>query len=589
MTTFLSKSGSSPPSLQQVALNPRIRAELIKHGATPEQADEYCAMVRKAVDDSKNWDGIVTLHHILPENCGWWCRFRKVKWNLAPVAYPLHVMLHAQLVFMFPLHRSFRAALHIVGMKQWINGDEKVIRWREQICVWYAAGKTTTWIAKQIGMHRCTVKKWIRAWRVPMRTLSAACTDPKKAKFKDRIINWYGGGKTLNWIASRVEVSDGTICNWLRDWGIRVRGHSEASTHPKKTKHKTHIIAWYSAGESCTRIGEQLGVTGGSIARWLHEWEAPIRRRGESKVSPKKAKHKNIIIEWYRAGKSPQWIGKQIGVSSSAIRAWTSEWAIPTFFNHRKITFKTRVIKWYQTGKSTLWIADQVGVSASQIPLWLHEWRVHVHAASQPNAKKAKYKTRIVAWYAAGETLGWISKQVGMSEQAISDWMCSWKVPTRGVSQTKVRLEKARYKDSICQWYKAGKSARWISEQVGVSDGCVSLWLREWKVPSYNSRLKTTYKDRIISWCRAGKTLRWIGEQIGAGNTTIYGWLREWKVPAFRNHQKLTYKARVIGWHQAGKSLVWMAERVGVHQTTIGLWLRKWKETPELQQLRQAA
>jgi hypothetical protein len=69
-----------------------IKKELVRRGATKEQAEGYITLLKTFEKQSK---GEGQVHHALPQNCGWWERIAEGEWNKVIVKKHLHVALHA--------------------------------------------------------------------------------------------------------------------------------------------------------------------------------------------------------------------------------------------------------------------------------------------------------------------------------------------------------------------------------------------------------------------------------------------------------------------------------------------------------------
>ena len=205
----------------------RIQKELVKHGATLEQAKYY---VRRIKECEKLSGGSGHAHHILPSGCGWWKRYSNAKWNLVLVSIELHISLHADLCHVFPDNQSLKRAL-----------------------------KITTSLLR-----------------------------PSKLAFlkrnkKEEIIRRYSGGSSAKKISNGLGVNDTTITRWLKEWGVPVRTYGDAAASEKTVlakKNKEYIISCYAAGRSSLSISRNIGVNYQTILNWLRKWDVEIRKRG---------------------------------------------------------------------------------------------------------------------------------------------------------------------------------------------------------------------------------------------------------------------------------------------------------------------
>lgn len=195
----------------------RIKKELRAHGATPAQAKGYVSLVKKFERQSA---GVGEVHHILPK--AEWKRFRRCRWNLVRVHWGLHVALHGYLVSMFPGDDKLLAGLRASTMRRRTDSQKKR-RFKDRIVKWYQAHRSAEWISERAGVSPGIVWAWLRSWGVKTRSLSEAFTLPQKEKFKAQIIRWRIAGKTSDWIAKKIKVSQTTIWRWLHEWGVPTR------------------------------------------------------------------------------------------------------------------------------------------------------------------------------------------------------------------------------------------------------------------------------------------------------------------------------------------------------------------------------
>jgi transposase len=341
----------------------RVKQELSKKGATERDAESYIVLARDFVERSKTYDGTVNPHHLLPRQCGWWRKFGRCKWNLAPVAWQLHVSLHAQLCFMFPLNRKMRRGLNATTVQP---EDEMKLRNKDRIMKWYVDEcRDAPWIAQQLGRSNTVILIWLHNWGVTIRPRGSANRHPKQ-RCKDQIIKWYKAGRSSTWIAKRIGASTGVL-KWLRKWGVTMRSNSGAHTNVKKSKYKDDILAWYAKGRCPSWIAKQIGMGDNTVRRWLQEWGVTLRPIGTAHTSAQKSKCRDRIIKWYAAGHGSPWIAKRVGMDSVTIINWLREWGVTIRHQprsprpHRFKLDAKRIVSLYRQGKSPNKIALLLG------------------------------------------------------------------------------------------------------------------------------------------------------------------------------------------------------------------------------------
>ena len=264
----------TPPRSTEFGRSPsgrrRIHQELVKHGATSEQATMYCNLVDYFVDLSKQ-ECVTEKHHILPRQSGWWKKYQNAKWNIAVISWQLHGSLHAVLCHIFPTNKALWNAAWITSNT--FRGNEKKLRIKAEIIRLYQKGKSCPHIGKRYGRCPDTIRNWLKEWNIPRRTLY------KTLEHKPEIIHLYQGGKSAEQIGKKFGASIYTILRRLKYWGIPI--HSGGIYYGnKKSKYRSEIIHLYQIGKSAGWIADKLGVSRSTIYAWLKEWGIQIRKRG---------------------------------------------------------------------------------------------------------------------------------------------------------------------------------------------------------------------------------------------------------------------------------------------------------------------
>lgn len=251
----------------------RVVSELRKHGATREQALGYVRLAKQFEKESKE---LGELHHLLPANCGWFKIFKNCKWNLVRITWAAHICLHAYLMHLFKENRRLAQAVIAVSMR-----------------------------------------------RNP--------GNPKKHKFKNKIIKWYELGDPYRIIAKRVGVSPWSIIDWLKKWGIKTQLKRENAVPLLRTKLrlKLKIIRLYKNGARTRELAKMVGCNSITIWLWLRKWNV-AKNRAEAHSDYRKEKLKHKIIKYYNQGKSFRWIGKKLGIHKCTLPIWLTHYGIKT-------------------------------------------------------------------------------------------------------------------------------------------------------------------------------------------------------------------------------------------------------------------
>ena len=246
-------------------------------GAARRQAQDYVRLIVKFEKESR---GNGEDHHILPRNCGWWKKYEKSKWNLVRVEWTLHIALHAYLSYILPENTRLAAAL--IGSALRTRKDSvKKLKYKKQVISWRLQKKSARWIANKIGIKSpCSIHRWLRSWGIQPFPPGTIRTSPKKAKFKEQIINWYRDEeKPLLWISKKINITSSVIGTWLDSWGVELRGYID----PRKQMFKKQIIKLYKRGLSTEKVGKILDIKGATIWKWLKFWG--VKTRGHSEAN----------------------------------------------------------------------------------------------------------------------------------------------------------------------------------------------------------------------------------------------------------------------------------------------------------------
>jgi hypothetical protein len=239
--------------------------ELMKHGATKTQALLYVTLVSMFSKFSSGGD----THHILPRGCGWWKKYEKASWNLIPLSWGYHIALHAVLFVIFPNNRRLLGALKFtVGGKRLTKHETH----KEQIITWYAAGKSTYWIAEKVGITPPTVNEWLTGWGIDLRSIGEAKQwNPPNP---DELIRRYEAGEAAKVIGEKEGVADNTVKAFLIRNGVSIRGVDYAKWIPSNPK---EIIQLYLNGRGVKGIGTLYGVSHRAVNTFLRDNGIPLR------------------------------------------------------------------------------------------------------------------------------------------------------------------------------------------------------------------------------------------------------------------------------------------------------------------------
>jgi lambda repressor-like predicted transcriptional regulator len=171
------------------------------------------------------------------------------------------------------------------------RGVERQLRLKPEIIRLYQRGRSSLWIGHKLGIAASTIGKWIKSGGIMMRSPGESNTlsrvGNKKSKYKSEIILLYQKSrKSPPWIGNNFGLCPATILAWLREEGIPIRSRSDSCSLSKvgnkKSKYKSEIISAYQKGKTLAWVGKQFKLSNVTVKNWLKEWGIQIRSFSEA-------------------------------------------------------------------------------------------------------------------------------------------------------------------------------------------------------------------------------------------------------------------------------------------------------------------
>jgi transposase len=205
---------------------------------------------------------------------------------------------------------------------------------KEQLKQWYKVeGKTTVEIAELVGVGDCTVGVWLNDYKIPKKNFSEAKLKGKQKPSEQQLRQWYETEKkTTTEIAKIVGVGNCTVGHWLNEYKIPVRNNSEAQLRGKQKPSEEQLRQWYIVEtKNSYEIGELVNVSTHTVRNWLKDYKIPIRNVSEAILKGKKKPGEQQLRQWYEVErKTTRDIAELVGVGDSAIGRWLHKYKIPT-------------------------------------------------------------------------------------------------------------------------------------------------------------------------------------------------------------------------------------------------------------------
>ncbi|MBS3102056.1 hypothetical protein J4458_01250 [Candidatus Woesearchaeota archaeon] len=251
-------------------------------------------------------------------------------------------------------------------------------------------------------------------------------------------------------ISSDLSVGDPTVRNWLRKYGIPVRGISEAMLPEgvtKPTKEQLERMYVYEF-KTTTQIAQELDLSNTVISIWLKEYDIPIRGRSAARLAPKRLTKptKEQLEQWYVDEKIiPSQIAKKVGVNTSTIKDWLREYHIqirnPSEAQLLRVGItkptKEELEKWYvHEEKNAAQIGENVGVPNGTVLNWLKEYDIPIRSVSETMLLRKRLtkptKEQLEQWYVSErKSFAQIARDTGLGQTTIRRYLERYGVPLR--------------------------------------------------------------------------------------------------------------------------------------------------------------
>lgn len=142
----------------------------------------------------------------------------------------------------------------------------------------------------------------------------------------------------------------------------------------------------YNAGLNDTEIGQQLGLTKGTVARWRKtRGLAPNHQHGGAAVTPEQHAQRLAL---YETGLSDVKIAKRMGLGTNAIQYWRQKFNLPPHVLFSLVPFsreqRAERRRLHALGYSDSRIAREVGVRHSTVTKWRERRHLPAHYEQNP-------------------------------------------------------------------------------------------------------------------------------------------------------------------------------------------------------------
>ena len=200
-------------------------------------------------------------------------------------------------------------------------------------------GDSTIDIAKQIDVGSSTIFKWLKKFKIPIRTKSEAREiieakkrEAEKPSKRELSSLYHSRRMTTHEIGEEFNVTPTTVSRWLRDYKISVRDPTSArlKTNASKISKKDLHRLYFIEGLTTERIGEKYNVSGSSVGKWMKEYDFELRTPAESKLLSRGVKRpaKEELEKFIEDGGSIKGLTREYNLAKQTARRWLREYEI---------------------------------------------------------------------------------------------------------------------------------------------------------------------------------------------------------------------------------------------------------------------
>jgi transposase len=439
---------------------------------------------------------------------------------------------------------------------------EKLLRQKYEI-----ERKTTVELGELFGFGDSTVGRWLREYKIHVRSNSEALLKGKIKPDEGQLRQWYEVEKKTTYnIAELVGVSNNTVGCWLREYKIPIKSISEAMLKGKKKSSEKQLKQLYEVEKKSTvEIAELIGVSNSTVGCWLHDYGIPLRDASESRWGVTKNPGEKQLRHWYEAeNKSSGEIAELICVTGASVLGWLHKYKIPVksnseaHLNGRKKPSEEQLRQWYEVEKkTTVQIAGLIGVSINTVTCCLHDFGIRVRSLAEYKleGKRKPSKEQLRKWYLAEKkSTREISESLGVSRSYTLNLLRDYEIPVRSISESMLKGNQKPDKKMLRQLYEVErKSTLEIADLFSISNVTVGNLLRDYGIPvrsASEARLngkKKPGKEQLIQLYETEKRTTYeIAKQVGVTDKTVGRWLHDYQITVRNKDTNRYLKAKAL-------------------------------------------
>lgn len=352
---------------------------------------------------------------------------------------------------------------------------------------------------------------------------------------EQEIARRYQAGENQVVLADAFRVSCPTVRGILKRNGVKIRGISEAKRSFTEDQ-ELEIARRYADGETTIRLGQEFGVSNGTISQVLKRRGIERRIVGDySRIFDDQ--QEADVCSRYQNGESASGLGKEFGVKHGVITDCLRRHGIPVRSQKEvqgKLSSKqeAEICSRYQAGESSIRLSKDYSVGREAIGKVLRRHGVSMRALNRFGSEQEQ---EIARRYLAGEGTMELANEFQLSRKTIGRILERHGFSLRPKTELIDKLI-SEHAAQICSYYKEGKSTTELGDEYGVSANSIMKVLAAFDVPirPAGESLRSFTEDqekKIGAQYAAGANATQIGKDYGVTPGTIYRVLKRQGVP----------------------------------------------------------
>lgn len=181
-------------------------------------------------------------------------------------------------------------------------------------------------IAKQTSIPYATLRRWLQE-----EGIDTGANDPdatRREQLIDEVVARYQNTQPANTIAADLGLSHGTVLRWLHERGIEIRRAPLKRTAHKKIKHLDEVLRLHrEEGKTTSEITTLVPVARGTVEAWLRDagekprYSTPAQKKAEREEDPRR----QMVLSLYQSGSTWKQIVAEAHVAETTARGWVAE------------------------------------------------------------------------------------------------------------------------------------------------------------------------------------------------------------------------------------------------------------------------